>query len=97
MLRPRLSSTWSTPGNRCWPPPPRCRSRSPHSTPYASAGQLSVSLDTETTRSLLGEVPAAFHAGIQDILLIAFGLACGGIPGHRMRADQHRCGVPRAR
>ena len=24
---------------------------------------------------LLGEVPAAFHAGIQDILLIAFGLA----------------------
>ena len=42
---------------------------------YASAGQLSVSLDTETTRMLLGEVPAAFHAGIQDILLIAFGLA----------------------
>ena len=24
---------------------------------------------------LLGEVPAAFHAGIHDILLIAFGLA----------------------
>ena len=24
---------------------------------------------------LLGEVPAAFHAGVQDILLIAFGLA----------------------
>ena len=42
---------------------------------YASAGQLSVSLDAETTRVLLGEVPAAFHAGIQDILLIAFGLA----------------------
>jgi non-ribosomal peptide synthase protein (TIGR01720 family) len=42
---------------------------------YASAGQLSVSLDAETTRRLLGEVPAAFHAGIQDILLIAFGLA----------------------
>ena len=42
---------------------------------YASAGHLSVSLDTETTRMLLGEVPAAFHAGIQDILLIAFGLA----------------------
>ena len=32
-------------------------------------------LDTETTRMLLGEVPAAFHAGMQDILLIAFGLA----------------------
>ena len=42
---------------------------------YASAGQLSVSLDTETTRMLLGEVPAAFHAGIHEILLIAFGLA----------------------
>ncbi len=43
---------------------------------YASAGHLSVSLDAETTRLLLGEVPAAFHAGIQDILLIAYGLAC---------------------
>ena len=42
---------------------------------YASAGQASVSLDTATTRRLLGEVPAAFHAGVQDILLIAFGLA----------------------
>ncbi|QXD04300.1 non-ribosomal peptide synthetase [Mycobacterium avium] len=43
---------------------------------YASAGQLSASLDVQTTRLLLGEVPAAFHAGVQDILLIAFGLAC---------------------
>jgi non-ribosomal peptide synthase protein (TIGR01720 family) len=42
---------------------------------YASAGQLSVTLDTETTRVLLAEVPAAFHAGIQDVLLIALGLA----------------------
>ncbi len=42
---------------------------------YVSAGQLSVSLEVETTRLLLGEVPAAFHAGIQDILLIGFGLA----------------------
>ncbi|WP_415823266.1 amino acid adenylation domain-containing protein, partial [Mycobacterium senriense] len=42
---------------------------------YVSAGQLSVSLDVERTRQLLGEVPAAFHAGVQDILLIAFGLA----------------------
>ena len=47
---------------------PRCRY-------FASAGQLSVELDVETTRMLLGEVPAAFHAGVQDILLIAFGLA----------------------
>ncbi|OBF13599.1 non-ribosomal peptide synthetase [Mycobacterium sp. ACS4331] len=42
---------------------------------YASAGQLTVELDAETTRLLLGEVPTAFHAGVQDILLIAFGLA----------------------
>ncbi|WP_082955170.1 non-ribosomal peptide synthetase, partial [Mycobacterium mantenii] len=42
---------------------------------YATAGQLSASLDVETSRLLLGEVPAAFHAGVQDILLIAFGMA----------------------
>jgi amino acid adenylation domain-containing protein/non-ribosomal peptide synthase protein (TIGR01720 family) len=42
---------------------------------FANAGNLSVPLDTDTTRLLLGEVPAAFHAGINDILLIAFGLA----------------------
>ena len=42
---------------------------------YVSAGHLAVSLDAETTRLLLGEVPAAFHAGINDILVIAFGLA----------------------
>ncbi|KDF01162.1 amino acid adenylation protein [Mycolicibacterium aromaticivorans JS19b1 = JCM 16368] len=42
---------------------------------YANAGSLSVELDPETTRMLLREVPAAFHAGINDILLIAFGLA----------------------
>ena len=40
-----------------------------------SAGHLSVELDVETTRLLSGEVPAAFHTGVQDILLIAFGLA----------------------
>ncbi|WP_244899032.1 condensation domain-containing protein, partial [Mycobacterium fragae] len=42
---------------------------------YVSAGHLSVSLDVESTRMLLGEVPAAFHAGVQDILLIGFALA----------------------
>lgn len=42
---------------------------------YATAKTLSVSLDADTTRELLSEVPAAFHAGVQDILLIAFGLA----------------------
>ena len=53
---------------------------------YAGAGHLSVSLDSELTRTLLGAVPAAFHAGIQDILLIAFALSAaeffgtGGAP-----------------
>ena len=42
---------------------------------FAAAGRLSVSLDVQSTRMLLGEVPAAFHAGIHDILLIAFALA----------------------
>ncbi|BBX46969.1 hypothetical protein MCOO_29840 [Mycobacterium cookii] len=48
---------------------------------YACAGNLSVELDTDTTRMLLGEVPAAFHAGINDILLIAFALACAEFLG----------------
>jgi non-ribosomal peptide synthase protein (TIGR01720 family) len=42
---------------------------------YARAQHLSVQLDAETTAALLGAVPAAFHAGVQDVLLIAFGLA----------------------
>ncbi|MGV0606709.1 amino acid adenylation domain-containing protein, partial [Mycolicibacterium sp. XJ1904] len=42
---------------------------------YETAGHLTASLDVDTTKMLLGEVPAAFHTGIQDILLIAFGLA----------------------
>ncbi|MGN6337593.1 condensation domain-containing protein, partial [Mycobacterium sp.] len=42
---------------------------------FAAASHLSVELDVEMTRILLGEVPAAFHAGVQDILLIGFALA----------------------
>ena len=42
---------------------------------FVSAGHCAVSLDTDTTAMLLGAAPAAFHAGIQDLLLIAFGLA----------------------
>ncbi|MGV0850692.1 amino acid adenylation domain-containing protein [Mycolicibacterium phlei] len=40
-----------------------------------SAGVLFANLDVESTRMLLGDVPAAFHAGINDILLIAFAVA----------------------
>ncbi|WP_156660926.1 condensation domain-containing protein, partial [Mycobacterium sp. 852002-51163_SCH5372311] len=49
---------------------------------YQSAGHLSVSLDAHTSGLLLGEVPAAFHAGIQDILLIALGLAVAQFVGN---------------
>ena len=48
----------------------------PETDTYATAGHLTAELDAETTRQLLIDVPAAFHAGIQDILLIAFALAC---------------------
>ena len=43
---------------------------------------------------LLGEVPAAFHAGVEDILLIAFGLALAEFLGPG-RADRRRCGGSR--
>ena len=48
---------------------------------YVSAGKLLAQLDAETSRMLLGEVPAAFHAGIHEILLIAFALACAEFLG----------------
>jgi non-ribosomal peptide synthase protein (TIGR01720 family) len=47
----------------------------PEADTYATAGQLSAQLDADTTGRLLGEVPAAFHAGVHEILLIAFALA----------------------
>ncbi|MCC9187079.1 condensation domain-containing protein [Mycolicibacterium mageritense] len=48
---------------------------------YANAGRLSLELDAETTRQLMTDVPAAFHAGVQDILLIALGLAVAEFTG----------------
>ena len=51
-----------------------------------TAGTLVAALDIETTQTLLGEVPAAFHSGVHEILLIAFALAAteffgsGGAP-----------------
>ncbi|OBF13812.1 hypothetical protein A5730_02295 [Mycobacterium sp. ACS4054] len=41
----------------------------------ATSRQHSAWLDAPTTRQLLGAVPAAFHAGVHDILLIAFAFA----------------------
>src|SRR6201991_5262119 len=48
---------------------------------FVTAGHLSAALDVETTRMLLSEVPAAFHAGVHDILLIAFAWAWGQFLG----------------
>ena len=55
--------------------PPVLPAVAPERDTYISAEHMTMDLDTETTRMLLGEVPAAFHVGVQDILLIAFGLA----------------------
>ncbi|WP_120279578.1 non-ribosomal peptide synthetase, partial [Mycolicibacterium novocastrense] len=48
---------------------------------YAGAGQWSVSLGTETTAVLVGQVPAAFRTGIHEILLIALAIAVGEFVG----------------
>nr|WP_264000812.1 non-ribosomal peptide synthetase [Mycobacterium intermedium] len=57
---------------------------------FATAGRFSATLDGESTRLLLGDVPAAYHAGVQDILLIAFALAWAeflGTPGQSIGID----------
>ncbi|AFM18252.1 non-ribosomal peptide synthase/amino acid adenylation enzyme [Mycolicibacterium chubuense NBB4] len=61
--------------------PPALPPPDPARDTYATAGHLSVALDTETTRHLLTDVPAAFHAGVADVLLIAFALACSEFLG----------------
>ncbi|WP_120313417.1 non-ribosomal peptide synthase/polyketide synthase, partial [Mycobacterium mantenii] len=61
--------------------PPAFPALRPEVDTFATAGHLSMELDEETTGMLLGDVPAAYHAGVQDILLIAFGLACAEFAG----------------
>ena len=74
---------------------PRCCQRcSRRWIPMPVPGNLSVFLDAETTRMLLGEVPAAFHAGIHDILLIAFGLALAEFVGTGGAPIVYRRGGP---
>ena len=62
-------------------PPAALPAVQPQRDTFATAGRLSTELDVETTRMLLGEVPAAFHAGVQDMLLIGFGLAVAEFVG----------------
>ncbi|MGC5665076.1 amino acid adenylation domain-containing protein [Micromonospora sp. WMMD723] len=42
-----------------------------------TAGELTLTLPPETTEPLVTSVPAAFHAGVQDVLLTALALALG--------------------
>ena len=49
----------------------------------ASARHVSVSLDVEETRALLREVPAAYRARIDDVLLTALAQALAGWTGER--------------
>ena len=70
----RSPITWTT-GARSRRLARRCQPSILRGTPLPARSHESVRLDVETTRQLLGAVPAAFHAGVQDILLIAFGLA----------------------
>jgi non-ribosomal peptide synthase protein (TIGR01720 family) len=53
---------------------------------YATAAKVSKRLSTARTVPLLGPVPAAFGAGIQDILLAAFGFAIARWSGLRGRS-----------
>ncbi|BBZ13666.1 amino acid adenylation domain-containing protein [Mycobacterium branderi] len=48
---------------------------------YETAAHFAVALDADTTGMLLGEVCAALHAGIHEILLIALGLAMAEFTG----------------
>ncbi|MBN6040525.1 non-ribosomal peptide synthetase [Amycolatopsis sp. 195334CR] len=51
-----------------------------------TAGSLTLHLDPADTEPLLGVVPAAFHAGVQDVLLAAFSLAVAEWGRRRGRA-----------
>src|SRR5262249_26015065 len=52
---------------------------------FAAAGHLAAQLDAATTTALLGAVPAAFRAGINDILVIGFALALAEFAGEHGR------------
>ena len=53
----------------------RRRARPARATPSARAGHLTLTLPPAVTAPLLTTVPAAFHAGVNDVLLTALALA----------------------
>lgn len=54
---------------------------------HGSAGGITATLPAEVTGPLLGSVPEAFHAGVQDVLLAAFATAVTTWAAERGRAD----------
>ncbi|RDI64981.1 non-ribosomal peptide synthase protein (TIGR01720 family)/amino acid adenylation domain-containing protein/thioester reductase-like protein [Nocardia pseudobrasiliensis] len=54
---------------------------------YGGAGSLTTRLPVALTAPLLGKIPAAFHAGVQDILLGAFAMATVEWARRRGRRD----------
>ncbi|MFG3253799.1 amino acid adenylation domain-containing protein [Streptomyces sp. NPDC048172] len=55
----------------------------------ATARELRLVLDAETTRTLLTEVPATFHAEINDVLLTGLALAVGTPGGVLVELEGH--------
>ena len=82
--RPRRGGRWRRPRRRCR----RCNRRWIR---MPVPGSLSVELDAETTRMLLGEVPAAFHAGVQRHSVDRVRVGVAEFLGTGARADRHRC------
>ena len=73
-------------GTRCWPPPiPTSASRplDPAVDTAETVRSQSFSLPAEVSSALLSSVPAAFHGGVNDVLLTALALALA-----RWRADR---------
>ncbi|WP_120312752.1 non-ribosomal peptide synthetase, partial [Mycobacterium marseillense] len=66
--------------------PPALPAVRPELDTYETAENLSVTLNVETTRTLLGAAPAAFHAGVNDILLVGFALAWAEFLGSTVAA-----------
>ncbi len=57
-----------------------------------TAGQLTLTLPAAVTGPLLGRVPAAFHGGINEVLLTAPGGGGGGlVPGSMVAGRAAEC------
>ena len=63
-----------------------------------TAGQLTLTLPAAVTGPLLTRVPAAFHGGINDVLLTGLALAVARlVPASAAAATRQQCGADRSR